>query len=354
MDPRRFIASRRVLVGVLAGFLALGGMLAAAPAAAGAEDGAGDDTITWSVRPADGEAADGRAWAEQTLDPGETATEHMAVRNFSDEDVTFRLSSADGFFRDNGRFGMLESGEESVDAGAWIEMPDEVAVAAGETEIVAFTTTVPENATPGDHAAGVAASILTQGLDESGASVGVESRIGFRVMTRVTGEVAPAASVSEIVSSYDISWNPLAPGTAEVRFRVANTGNTRLMIAGVLDAAGRSVPFPGDGQIDQELLPGDRRDVRVQVDDVWPLFFLPADLEVAPTVVGDGAGARIDPVRVDAGVWALPLPQLIVLAGAALILGAMVWGRIRSRRRIQAMLAEARAAGRREAGADGA
>ncbi|WP_156761646.1 WxL protein peptidoglycan domain-containing protein [Microbacterium karelineae] len=351
MNPRRRSGiPRRALGGALAGILAFAAALAAAPAVADSDDGSSDGTITWSVRPADGDGADGRAWVEQTLDPGQSATERMAVQNFSDEDVTFQLSTADGYFRDNGRFAMLESGEESTAAGTWIDLPDEVRVAAGETVIVPFTTAVPGDATPGDHAAGVAASILSRSVDESGASVGVESRIGFRVMTRVTGEVTPSAEVVGVDASYDTSWNPLAPGSAVVRFEVENTGNTRLMIAGSLDAGGRSAAFPGEGEVDQELMPGDRRVIAVRVDGVWPLFYVPVGLDVAASVTGEGEGTRVDPVRVDAGVWALPLPQLIVLAGVVLILGSVVWGRIRARRRLQALLAEARAAGRREAG----
>jgi hypothetical protein len=97
--------------------------------------------------------------------------------------VTLRISAADGYFQENGRFSMLPSDKESVDAGLWIEVQDEVTVGAGETVIVPFTTTVPENATPGDHAAGIAASVLSQQVEEDGAMAGVESRVGFRVMT---------------------------------------------------------------------------------------------------------------------------------------------------------------------------
>lgn len=330
--------------------LLFGILFASAPslAAADTEDSSGNDTITWSVRPANDEAADGRSWVEQTLEPGQSATERMAVQNFGDQDVTFTISAADGYFRDNGRFAMLETGEQSVDAGTWIDVQDEVTVAAGDSEIVEFTTTVPDNATPGDHAAGIAASVLSQGVDESGAAVGVESRIGFRVMTRVTGEMDPAAVIESVTMNYEMSWNPLSPGDAEVSFDVENAGNTRLMVTGSVDAGGASVSFPGADQIDQELLPGDRRAITVRVENVWPLFFVPAEVEITPAVVGDGEGTPVDAVRVDAGTWAIPIPQLIVLAGLVLIVGSIAWGRIRAKRRLAALLAAARDEGRRE------
>ncbi|WP_456283940.1 WxL protein peptidoglycan domain-containing protein [Microbacterium sp. JZ101] len=335
----------RVSALALALLLALG---ASAPALAEAQD---DGTVTWSVRPADASGEDGRAWVEQELDPGASATEHLAIRNFSEQEVTFRITTADAYFQENGRFSMLPSTEESVDAGTWIDVVDEVVVGAGEVEIVPFTTTVPENATPGDHAAGIAASILSQQVGEDGSSVGVESRVGFRVMTRVAGELTPSASVEAVSSEYDVSWNPLAPGDAVVRFEVVNSGNTRLMVTGTAAAGGRQSAFPGPDEIDQELLPGDRRTFTVPVDDVWPLFSVPVELEVVPTVVGEGEGTPVDAVRVETGMWAIPWSQLAVLAGIALIVGSGVWGRRRSRRRIERLLAQAREEGRREAAA---
>ncbi|MDA1361106.1 DUF916 domain-containing protein [Glycomyces luteolus] len=346
MVPSLRSRALRGLFAAAAAFLLVWGP--AGPAAA-QTDGGDPGTVTWSVRPADEAGEDGRSWVEQELDPGETATEHLAIRNLSDQEVTFRISAADGYFQENGRFSMLPSDQESVDAGLWIEVQDEVTVGADETVIVPFTTAVPENATPGDHAAGIAASVLSQQVGEDGATVGVESRVGFRVMTRVTGELAPAASVEAVASEYELSWNPFAPGSAQVTFEVVNTGNARLLVTGVVGADGQEVAFPGPDEIDQELLPGDRRAFTVTVEDVWPLVFAPGSVTVTPTVVGEGEGAAVEPVTADAGFWALPWPQLFVLAGIVLLAVSSLRGRRRSRARLEGRLARAREEGRREA-----
>jgi hypothetical protein len=157
-----------------ASFIAL---LGASPAAAAAAE---DEPITWSVRPGDEEGQDGRAWVEWDADPGDGLTEHMVVTNHGAIEVEFQLSAADAYFTDTGRFNMLPSDAESVDAGTWIDLPESVVVPAGATEVVPFTITVPANATPGDHPAGVAASVMSDGAG----AIGVESRVGFRVMTR--------------------------------------------------------------------------------------------------------------------------------------------------------------------------
>jgi len=191
--------TRLALVAAAAAALALVATAAPTPAHA-AEDG----TITWSVRPADEHGPDGRSWVEQELDPGASVVEHLAVRNLSNEIVTFGLVAADGYFTDKGRFSMLPAGEESIDAGTWINVAESVTVEAGQTVVVPFSVTVPERAEPGDHAAGIAASIRSVQSAE-GTQLGVESRVGFRVMTRVAGELAPSLDIAATAADYRLS-----------------------------------------------------------------------------------------------------------------------------------------------------
>jgi hypothetical protein len=341
----RPVLGRALLAAVLASVFALG---AATPVVADETDE--QPTVRWSVTPADENGPDGRTAVEHDVDPGETISDHFAVRNVSEETVTFRLAAADGFFTRTGRFDMLPADQESVDSGTWITIPDEVTVAAGETEVIPFEIVVPETAEPGDHAAGITASILSIQSGDDGASVGVESRVGFRVLTRVTGEITPAAEVEGIAPSYALSWNPFRPGEMTVTFDVVNAGNTRLVAEGTVHAGGQSVAFPAEGDITQELLPGDTRTITVVVDDVWPLFLVPVEVAVDPVVVTmDGSTSDIDTVRSDATAWAMPWPQLILLAGLALVIGALVWGRRRSQKRLESMLETAREEGRRSA-----
>ncbi|MEI3868046.1 hypothetical protein V6S02_13270 [Microbacterium sp. CCNWLW134] len=315
---------------------------AAEPAAAATDDG----EITWAVTPADEAGPDQRGVIEQELDPGESRTDRFAVRNFSAIPVTFALSAADGYYSDNGRFTMLPSSEPSVDAGTWITLPESVTVEPGGTTVVEFTTSVPDDAPPGDHAAGIAASVLSAGTDESGTGVGVESRVGFRITTRVTGELAPAATVQAVAGSYDLSWNPFRPGEATVSFEVTNTGNTAVQAQGTLTAGTASAGFPAAGKAVQQLLPGETRTLTLALAGVWPTVVVPLNVDFAPTA-RDFAGADI-PVTASvaaATLWALPLPQLILLAGVALLLTALLWRRRRSQARLAAAVAAAREEG---------
>lgn len=316
---------------------------AAAPAAA--EEAA---PVSWSVTPADASGPDGRVTVEHALDAGADVEDHFAVRNLGAETVTFQLSAADGFYNRNGRFDMLPSDQESVDAGTWIELPENVTVDPGATVVVPFTIVVPEKAEPGDHAAGIAAAVLSVKQGD-GAGVGVESRVGFRVMTRVTGELAPAFSVTNVRTDYRTSWNPLRPGSIDVSFDVVNEGNTRLEVDGAVELAGRSVALVSENEHGQELLPGETHSFALVVDDVWPLFAFPGAIELSPSVTTTGGEATaVAPSSTGVFVWAVPWPQLLVLVGVVLIVMALLWRRGRSKRRLDELLEQAREEGRRD------
>ncbi|SIO11364.1 WxL protein peptidoglycan domain-containing protein [Agromyces cerinus] len=321
----------------------------AAPSVATAAEGESESAVTWAMSPADASGPDGRSWAELELDPGERITEHLAVRNFGDRDVTFTISAADGYFTPTGRFNMLPSDAESVDAGTWISVDDQVTVAPGGTAVLPFTVEVPDDATPGDHAAGIAASIYTESSGD-GAGLGVESRVGFRVMTRVTGTIQPGLEVTP-APEYITSWNPFEPGNVELAYLLENTGNVRLTVTGSVEHGGTTYPAADSEQAQPiELLPGDRRTLSILVPDVWPTVFTSLPLTITQSVVApDGEASQLEPVELDVAVWAIPWPQLVVVVALGLMIAGLFWGRRRRTKQIEHLVDEAREAGRREA-----
>lgn len=312
-------------------------------------------SMTWSVVPASADGPDGRSWLELDLDPGENQQEYVAIRNLGTFDATFRITAKDGYFTDTGRFNMLESAQESMGAGTWIHVPDQVAVPAGQTAVVPFTITVPENATPGDQAAGVAASIINTAASASGEQLQVESRMGFKLLMRVSGVLAPAVVVENLTADFDLSWNPFAPGAATVSYSVRNTGNARLSLAAVVTAgAGRT--GPARVEAGNEMLPGEERQFTATVQGVWPLFLAQVGVEVSgavPTASGSinnagsidarqGATADMAPVSASTAILAMPWPQLLVLAGGLLTAIGMTRGRSRRRLVVEELIAQAR------------
>lgn len=303
---------------------------------------AADDTstVSWSVRPSNADGPDGRAWIELDVDPGGEVTDHLTVINHGRHDVDFQLSAADGYFTDTGRFNMLPLDQESTDAGTWISLQDSVSVPAQSAVTVPFTISVPENATPGDHLAGVAASISSA----QGGNVAVESRVGFRVLSRVSGELQPALAV-QAQATYDWSLNPFEPGTAWVHYSISDTGNTRLAVAPTISISGpfgafaRSIP----GEVINEIGPGETRTFRIEVPEVWPLGLLLVDVSADPHVVPVGDSVtQVAAVQSSALAAAIPWSQLVIVLVIVLLIWWWRHDRRRLRRDLDRQLAEAR------------
>ncbi|WP_069388045.1 WxL protein peptidoglycan domain-containing protein [Cellulosimicrobium cellulans] len=351
---------RRTARRALATLTALAAALLPAAAATAASGGTvalssdTDEQITWSLTPSGPDGPDGRRWVDIELDPGATVTDHVAVTNFSEVPATFALKAADGYQTRSGRFNMLPSNQESVDAGTWIDVQETVEVPAGETAVVPYTLTVPDNATPGDHPAGIAASVTSTQAGEGGTNLGVESRVGFRITTRVTGEVQPALAVPEISAAYTASWNPFAPGELRISYDVANDGNIRLGAQGDVSTSALFGLLTQDRAAEPlgEVLPGGSLARTVDVDRVWPLGPVTTTVTVTPTAVGDDQiDAPLEPVTVSVTSWAIPWPQLLLVAIVVVLVIGIRDDRRRRRKRLEDMLAKARDEGRRSADA---
>ncbi|BCB77710.1 DUF916 domain-containing protein [Phytohabitans flavus] len=316
-----------------------------APAGARAEPTS--PTLTWAVQPANQQGPDGRRWVEHTLDPGQVVTERLAVRNFSDRPAVFSLKAADGYLTDKGRFNMLPSSRKSVDGGTWVKIQEKVSVAAKGTTVVPFTITVPRDATPGDHPAGIAATV-----NSASGTVAVESRVGFRVMMRVSGTVTAALAVKDLAATYHGSWNPFAAGTVRVTYTTTNAGNVAVTGTGRV-ATGELFGLTGhDAQADvaQQILPGGNRKFDISIGGVRTLGRLRTTVDLTPAVVDGGpTGAEIRPASATVTLWTVPWPQLALVAIlVALVFAARTIIR-RRKRRLTDLLAQAREEGRAEA-----
>src|SRR5690625_4708939 len=107
--------------------------------------------------------------------------------------------------------------------------------------------------------------------DAGAEGVGVEGRMGFRVMTRVTGELAPGLAVEQFTVDNKTNWNPLQPGRADVELTVRNTGNVGLVVDGNAHLGGHDAPLiSGGDQQEVELLPGASHVFKTNLADVWP------------------------------------------------------------------------------------
>lgn len=321
---------------------------AADPAAA--DPAAASTQVTWGVRPADTVHGAARPNFAYSLPPGGTLSDALVVTNKGDAPLTLDVYAADGFLTPDGTLDVLEAGEESTALGAWVQVETPaIVLEPGAAAEVPFTLTVPEDAQPGDYAAGIVSSLLV----ENAAGVSVDRRLGSRVHLRVQGDLAPALAVSGLRVDYDAGGNPVAPGAATVTFTVTNTGNSRVapteqvQVAGLFGlgrARAAAVDVP-------ELIPGASVQRSVRVDGVWPLVRATATIALGGEVVALPGAAAADAapavpgVRASAAAWAVPWALIGALAlVVALVALRVLAGRrrkVRHQRAVDAAVADA-------------
>jgi Bacterial protein of unknown function (DUF916)/Protein of unknown function (DUF2470) len=322
---RRFIRPLPPVVLVLA-------LLLIQPLTAGAQD---PGPAIWSVQPSNQAGPDRRAHFIYELDAGGSLSDYASVSNLSNSPLTLRVYAGDAFTTSQGGFDLLAADRAPVDAGSWIKLESEtVTVPPRDRLIIPFTLHVPANATPGDHAAGIVASLLRPGSDEQGSQVAVDYRVGSRVYLRVKGEIAPQLTIEDFRVTYTDGLNPLG-GDMLISYTVSNSGNLRLKadrsvaISGPLSVRLRNV----DLEALPEMLPGSRLTFEHVIENVPPAVRLAAELDLRPRNAdgSEAAGSDVLAGTAKGSVWALPLTQAALLAGLAV--AAWGWARyVRARR----------------------
>ena len=277
----------------------------------------------WSVQPSSKAGPGNRPFYTYDLAPGGTVTDYVAVTNLGTTEMTFTVYGSDAFTTATGGYDLLPAARESTDAGAWVRLGVRtVTVPARSRADIPFELKVPANATPGDHAGGIVASITTAAADATGHTTRVEQRVGTRVYLRVTGELHPGLRVDALTASYRPSLRPFT-GDLDLEYTVRNIGNTRI-------APGQSVTVEGplglaadSLTLDDlpELLPGAAVERSVRVPGRPALLRLSASVALTSP---DGATARST-----AGVWAWSWYHAAVL----LLIAAAVRALLRLRRR---------------------
>ncbi|BCJ70283.1 WxL protein peptidoglycan domain-containing protein [Polymorphospora rubra] len=282
-----------------------------------------DPGITWAVQPSDASGPTGRSYFVYDAAPGQRIDDQIAVRNLGRTPLTLHLYGTDAFTTDDGSFGLLPASQPPTGVGTWATIgEDRVVVPPGRHVVVPFHLVVPADASPGDHAGGLIASVATVGTTADGQRVNVDRRVAARVYLRVAGPLTPALQIETLRVTSHVPLNPLDRGTVEVRYRLRNTGNVRIAGTGSVAVSG---PFRWElartGTVDvPELLPGGVTEVTERITG------LPAAgrLDIAVHVTPSTMDVPLSTVTRTHGVWAVPWVLLVLgLLAAALAVGAI-------------------------------
>ncbi|MGH3863815.1 DUF916 domain-containing protein [Actinokineospora sp.] len=323
---------RRTLASGLLAALALG----FAPATARAAQDKGP--ATFGVRPATAQAPDNRPNFSYSATPGAVVRDHLAVANISDAPLSLKVYASDAFNTPDGGFDLLDAGRAPVDVGAWAKVDagamDGTTVVPGRTtRIVPFTVTIPANATPGDHAGGIVASLVTEATGSDGQRVAVEQRVGARIYLRISGDLVPKLTIEDVAGSYDGSF--FGTGSTRISYVVRNSGNVRLggrQKVTVETPWGSGTAAPNLPDL-PELLPGNSFQVTATVSGVLPAGWLSGLVHIDP-VASPGPQPQADAVDASVTVAAVPWLLVVVLA-LVLALSLLLLWRKRKRRSVE-------------------
>lgn len=333
---------------VMAMLVGLPAMAATAPPDDGTttEEPAADPTdpglASFGIAPAGVDRPDDRPFLAVTAPPGAVIYEHAAFINQGAAPIDLGVYSGDVIMAEDG-LSVSSHADAPTDAGAWIDFGglETVSVPAQTPEdgygyvIVPFTVTIPADAEPGDHVAGIVASLLTSGQGgENSPNIELEQRVAARVYITVDGEKKPGLAVSIVKATFE-PGGMVAAGSTEVTYTVTNTGNVRMAVEPSVEVAGPFGLLARSASADRvdELLPGGTVTLTTVVPDVWPL--VREDVTVSATGVASAGGGDpgVGTVTATSQVWAIPwaLIALLVLL-IALVLLYVRWHRRRARR----------------------
>ena len=247
--------------------------------------------ITWSIVPSP-TAKGARSLFDYAVGPGTQIVDSVDVTNSSAVPAEFLIYATDAINEQaTGAFSLLKHDIKPTDLGSWVTTKsDRVTIQPGTKATIPFNLLIPSDATPGDHVAGIVASILTTGTSK-GATVTLEQRVGTRMYLAVSGERVPGVKVAGVTSGFAASLNPFAPGDMTVGYDVRNSGNTRLDVNNTVSITGPfGIPLGSFApKALANLLPRQTVHYEARVPGVIALLLAWSTVTVSPGEIGTAA-----------------------------------------------------------------
>lgn len=276
---------------------------------------ADDKQLTFGVQTAGAKKPDQRPYFAYSATPGAAVADNVAVLNYSDKPVTFKLYASDAFNTSSGGFDLLAGDKQAKDVGSWIKLArNQVTVPSRGTAIVPFSLAVPGIVTPGDHVGGIVASVPTEVKDPSGNVIKVDQRVGLRVYLRVAGELHPELKLEDVSLQYRGTLNPFGRGGLTIKYTVRNVGNVRLAAKQAVRLGNLFGTSLRDSTVAlPELLPGNAYNVEVPVKEILPALRTSATITVDPMAMPGDKDPKLFPVSAKLTFWAIPWTLLVLL-----------------------------------------
>jgi hypothetical protein len=277
-------------------------------------------TVTFGLGPSDGKKLDGRPGFIYTASPGSVINDHVALVNISAQPLTLLLYATDAQEAIGGTLSYEPFAAKHLGASLWLALPEvngspEIRIRARSTLILPFQVRVPDNASPGDHTAGIAVGLVANVAGKITKNLHFEQRVVAEVAIRVSGIAVAKLQIEKLQATYNNLWNPFGQGSITLTYSVLNAGNVNL---GAEQVAKLSGLFGNTGTVPKlpeisELLPGAAARFRVHISGVWPEFLLSGSVRVTPIGVSGTVVPTLHVASASTSVWAIPWALIILI-----------------------------------------
>lgn len=176
-----------------------------------------------------------RSWFIYTLNLGETREGKVDIINSTDQPQEVKIYPVDAVTTKDGAFASKGEIDEKVGVGVWLKLAEsELSLESGETKIVDFTLTIPENADVGDHMGsiivqGKGTAEIKRGEGEVQPGVRVVTRVGARIYVTVPGEIVRELEFKEF------SFKRVSDKQGIFYLTLNNKGNVRILPKGEIE-----------------------------------------------------------------------------------------------------------------------
>lgn len=123
------------------------------------------------------------------IEPGNTQTDAVRVINNTDQTRTIKVYAVDSEHSSDGAFACAQAVEQKKDVGAWLNLgTDQVTLAPGSNQDIAFEVRVPTTAETGEHNGCIAIEDIAAPTQNTGNGIVIHFRSALRVAVTIPGD----------------------------------------------------------------------------------------------------------------------------------------------------------------------
>ena len=298
--------------------------------------------VGFGIVPATATDVDVRALYSFGLTPGSVARDHVAVVNYSTRPLPLNVYAADAVNATAGGYALRPASDHPTGVGSWVtiggtrgvrtvRVPGRHSDGTPGRVILPVAIAVPANASPGDHAGGLVASLDTLGKNPKGENIKLQQRVASRIYIQVGGKLQPDLAVTMISARYHGGTWPWVTGSVTVAYTLTNGGNIRMgfrpsvQVVGPLGLGGREAR----ARKIAELLPGNSVTLHTPVPHLRGTGMYDVTVVAEPTAAIAAAVPTIRPARETIRIWFFTWSLVLLVV---LLFGAATYLAVRRRR----------------------